>query len=174
MCINRLNHKKEITSALVLIDADGGILGCHGTGKPDNQGYDFPKGIMEDGEWLFETALREFKEETGVELSDLLPDDVTPIYDCGIHKHNNKKNISIFVCEINKFPDLSLFKCKSFFNCDGKDIPEVDGYKVIGKEDRKMFNKVLWNKFEIIDRHKEYRSFFYSTLDKEHLKDIFL
>ena len=29
--------------------------------------------------------------------------------------------------------------------------PEVDSFAIIDKEHRKAFNKVLWDKFEIID-----------------------
>ena len=37
----------------------------------------------------------------------------------------------------------------------GKQFPEIDGYKVIKKEDRNLFNRVLQNKFEIIDEFNQ-------------------
>jgi hypothetical protein len=53
-------------------------------------------------------------------------------------------------------PDFKNFKmddlkCITYFELHGKHYPEVDGYKIISKEERNMFNKVLWNKFTIID-----------------------
>ena len=33
--------------------------------------------------------------------------------------------------------------------------PEVDSFAIIDKEHRKVFNKVLWDKFEIIDSLNE-------------------
>ena len=56
---------KKITAAIVMIDQDGNIRGCHGTGKPEGKGYDFPKGEVEDGESDIAGAIRELREETG-------------------------------------------------------------------------------------------------------------
>lgn len=142
---------KKVTAALVLIDGNGSILACHATGRPDNCGYDFPKGLVEDGESDIDAAKREFSEETGVKIETLFSNGEPHIIDCGMHKHNKEKDIHIFLCRINQFPDLSVFKCKSFFDCNGKQLPEVNGYAVITKNERNKFNKVLWNKFEIID-----------------------
>ena len=41
---------KKVTAAIVIIDKYGNILGCHATGKPKGMGYDFPKGLVEEGE----------------------------------------------------------------------------------------------------------------------------
>lgn len=142
---------KKITAALVLIDKDGSILACHATGKPKNTGYDFPKGLVEDGESDIDAAKREFFEETGVELGSLFSNNNPEIFDCGVHNHNREKEIHIFLCNIEKFPDLSILKCKSFFERNGKEIPEVDSYSILSKAERNKFNRVLWNKFDIID-----------------------
>ena len=143
-----------ITSAMVLIDRKGNILGCHAYGRPSDTGYDFPKGLVDEGETDFEAACRELKEETGLTLGLLYRKNLLvtaqPI-DCGVHKHNREKNIHLYVCPVKGFP-LADLKCTSYFELHGKQFPEVDSYSVISKEDRKMFNKVLWNKFDIIDK----------------------
>lgn len=141
------------TAAIVLIDRNGNILGCHATGRPSDSGYDFPKGCVDEGETDFEAACRELKEETGLTLETLAQGHYLVQYDvidCGVHKHNREKNIHIFVFPVNGFP-MHKLKCTSFFELHGKQIAEVDSYAVIGKDDRKMFNRVLWDKFALID-----------------------
>jgi hypothetical protein len=52
-------------------------------------------------------------------------------------------------------PNISLLICRSFFSVGEKEYPEVDFFEIISKTDRGKFNKVLWNKFEIIDEINE-------------------
>lgn len=139
---------KITTNAIVIINEAGDILGCHGYKKPQNEGYDFPKGCNEPGETDINAAIRELKEEAGIILS--YPE---KLIDCGVHKHNSTKDIHIFLYQTENFPDLSKLICTSFFEDSGGNIcPEVDGYKIIKKEDRsKYFYKVLQNKFDLID-----------------------
>ena len=138
---------------MVMIDRDGNILGCHGTGKPKDSGYDFPKGCVDEGETDFEAACRELKEETGLSM-ELLRDGgflaTDEVIDLGVYRHNREKNIHIFVCPVNGIP-MDKLVCNSFFELHGRQIPEVDGYRMIGKDERSMFNRVLWNKFDMID-----------------------
>lgn len=144
------------TCAMILINQNGDILACHGTGKPKDTGYDFPKGCVDDeNESHFEAACRELKEETGLTIEQLELDGLTVseyIIDGGVYQHNHEKNIHLFLCPVKNFPDLATLNCTTFFHTkEGKSLPEMDGYKVIGKKERKLFNKVLWNKFDIID-----------------------
>ena len=140
---------KKITAAIVIIDAEGNILGCHGTGKPKDSGYDFPKGEVEPGESDIAAAVRELKEETDIYFLDY---DICHLIDAGIHKHNKEKDIHIFIYKTTYFPPIEQLKCNSFFERYGKKFPEVDGYRIISKKERGMFNKVLQDKFEIIDK----------------------
>ena len=135
---------KRVTSAIVIINRDGNILGCHATGKPKGTGYDFPKGMVEVGESDRDAAIRELWEETDITLKH--PE---RLIDCGVHPHNREKDIHIFLYQTDYFP--GPWKCNSFFELNGHKIPEVDSYMVISKKQRGMFNKVLQDKFEIID-----------------------
>lgn len=143
---------KQTTCAVVLIDKNGSILGCHSYGQKENQGYDFPKGIKEENETDLEAAVRELYEETNIKLSQ---DDIEDLIDLGLHKHNKEKNIHIFLLKVDF--QLVLFlenlKCNSYFERRGEKYPEVDGYKIISKEERYMFNNVLQDKFELIDQN---------------------
>ena len=137
--------KKRITAAVVIINKDGDILGCHGTGKPRESGFDFPKGLVEENETDIQGALRELREETGLVLSE------SDLLDCGVHKHNKEKDIHIFLHRTDDMPLIWSLECNSFFSIGEKQFPEVDFFEIIGKGNRDKFNKVLWNKFEIID-----------------------
>ena len=143
---------KNVTCAIVIVNKDGDILGCHGTNKPIANGYDFPKGCRDaSDENDLETALRELREEAGHVLTD---EEKSKVIDGGIHSHNAKKNIHLFIHKVDKFPDLTKLKCTSYFtNERGREIPEIDGYKIIKKDEReKYFYNVLQNKFCIIDQ----------------------
>ena len=126
---------KTVTCAMVMINGDGDILGCHGTEKPIENGYDFPKGCRDaDDENDLATAIRELQEETGIILLDK-----ERVVDAGIHPHNAKKNIHLFIYKVKEFHDLT--------------VPEMDGYKIIKKSEReKYFYHVLQDKFKIIDK----------------------
>jgi 8-oxo-dGTP pyrophosphatase MutT (NUDIX family) len=141
--------KKKVTAAVVIINKDGDILGCHGTGKPRESGFDFPKGLVEEKETDIQGALRELREETGIEL------DASRLIDAGVHKHNKEKDIHLFIYRTDKMPDISLLVCRSFFSVREKEYQEVDFFEIIPKSARSKFNKVLWNKFEIIDEINE-------------------
>lgn len=138
---------KMITAAVVIIDDDGYILGCHATGRPVNWGYDFPKGCVEEGETDLEGALRELQEETGLRIAA----GEGQIIDAGIHHHNKEKNIHIFIYKVKEMPDINTLKCESYFERKGKEVPEVDGYKIISRKERWVFNGVLQDKFDLID-----------------------
>ena len=143
--------KKRRTCGVVFIDENGSILGCHSTGRPADSGFDLPKGCAEDGEVDIAAAVREVREETGIILRDGGYDETFRLVDCGVHPHNKEKDIHLYLYRVEKFPNLSELKCTSYFELNGKQIPEVDRYEIIAKDDRKKFNKVLWNKFELID-----------------------
>lgn len=147
---------KTVTCAMVLINKDGDILGCHGTEKPIENGYDLPKGCRDDADKDdLATAIRELQEETGIILLDK-----ENVIDAGVHKHNAKKNIHIFIYRVKSFMnlfDLSKLNCTTYFeDKHGKTVPEMDGYRIISKGERsKYFYHVLQDKFELIDKINE-------------------
>ena len=95
----------------------------------------FPKGHMENNETPFQTAIREFKEETSVKLSD------NPIdYECfGMIKQNKKKNVYLFY---KKYQNENLThcysnKCISIVNGIEIEHNEIKDYKWITLEEYK-------------------------------------
>jgi len=53
-----------ITSAALVIDADSHVL----LKRDPNRGWELPGGHLDDGESILECAIREVKEETGIEV----------------------------------------------------------------------------------------------------------
>ena len=143
---------KKTTSAIVIINPDGDILACHGTGRPWTCGYDFPKGCVEAGEEDMDAAIRELKEETGLSLEELGRGGREHLKDCGVHSHSKEKNIHIFLYKVDRFPSLEGLKCTTYFEYKGCTLPEMNGYRILHPSERDKFNKVLWNKFEMIDK----------------------
>ena len=144
--------KKLVTAAIIMIDKEGNILACHATGRKMDTGWDFPKGCADKNESHIHAAVREMMEETGINLWDI---EDAQLLDLGIFPHNKEKDIHIYIYQVDKFPNLSELKCTSFFEHNGEQIPEVNAYKIISKKERHLFNKVLQNKFEIIDKYNE-------------------
>ena len=140
---------KKVTTAIVIINPDGDILGCHGTNKPRNSGFDFPKGLVEPDETDIEAAIRELREETSLVLDD------DQLIDCGVHPHNKEKNIHIFLHKTDVIPDPKNLGCQSFFTVNDKEYPECDFFEIIPRSERSKFNKVLQNKFDIIDEYNK-------------------
>lgn len=140
----------KTTSAIVFINSNGDILGCHAFGKPIDKGWDFPKGLVDEGETDLEAMHRELFEETGYKIINK-----ANIIDAGVLPHNKEKNIHIFVYPTNDMPNIKSLHCSSYFERYGKKFPEVDSFAIIPKIERYKFNKVLQDKFELIDSIKK-------------------
>jgi len=87
-------------------------------------GYGIPKGHPNEDESPEETAKRETFEETGLIFRDSIKFLASVIYTNG----------KIVNCYLTKYID-GEFKCNSFFEKDGKKIPEVTGGKFFSYEE---------------------------------------
>lgn len=136
------------THGIFIIDSLGKILVTHPTGHTLNQ-WSIPKGLGEDDETSIESAFREVKEETNIDLYDWMlgdAEETIPNYDSqydyglnlmavlGIQKYaTKKKEISAHIVMLDtpaSILDLDL-KCDSTFTIEGsdKEIPENDEVK---------------------------------------------
>ena len=120
-----------ITCAVIIQDRKGKILGCHPTGQKPGESYSLPKGCADKGEEDIVAALRELKEETGLELQD------QDLVDLGTHPYRKGKDIHVYLYKTERLPFIRDLKCVSCFERNGKLIREVNGYA--GIQD--------WNKF---------------------------
>jgi len=129
--------KKELSVGTIITDGQY-ILGCRPYGRKDKEhSYDLPKGHWEDGETYLETAVRECKEETNF---DLWPDHLV---DLGKYEYIPTKDLYIFLVALDFMPELSTLKCTTYFEMDGKKVPEVVSYKLIPITELQWFFKSL-------------------------------
>ena len=137
------NGKKLSCGFLLEDEATGKFLGCHPTGQPAGV-YDIPKGCMKvDGEPL-DTAIRELKEETGMELTGK-----EEIEDLGVFEHKPEKDIHLFRVKVPV--DIKTLHCDSMFKDfrSGDIKPECDDFALIDDVShflhsiQPMLNKVL-------------------------------
>jgi 8-oxo-dGTP pyrophosphatase MutT (NUDIX family) len=123
------------TYGVIICRSDGRILLCHPTGHGLLK-RSIPKGLSEVGESAIESAIREVKEETNL---DLLPHKLIPL-SCVRYKGRSKV-LQPFYYNIREDELLDVeFGCNSYFSLYGKDYPECDGwdwvdYKDISKYD---------------------------------------
>ena len=143
-----LNNGKRITCGIIIIDNSKSILAGHPTGKRYDSDccYDILKGCCNKGEDDLDCALRELYEESGIEIKDK-----ENIIDLGIKSYNKKKDIHLFLYKVKNFPKIDTLKCNSFFELNGKMLPEMNGYKIINKDKRNLFYKGLQYIFKTIE-----------------------
>lgn len=129
------NGRKLSCGFLVEDEITGLYLGCRPTGSRSGR-YDIPKGCRGlDGTDL-ENAIRELKEETGIELTGN-----ENIEDLGKFDHLDDKDLHLFKVTIPV--DIKTLHCDSMFKDfrDGALKPEVDDFKLL--DDVSMFLRSL-------------------------------
>lgn len=98
----------------------------------DDERWNLPKGIMEEGEDPLEAAIREIQEETNIVV-----DDNCQISDLGEVRYGKKKKLHLFFIILSEEPEE--LKCNSFFDRDGKQIPEMVDFKWINPADYSLY-----------------------------------
>lgn len=109
---------KDISSA-VLFTNNVYFLSVHPTNKLY---WEIPKGVIDDGEKADDAAIREFREETGIEL------DKSKLHYVGTYPLHNSKDIALFLYVTNTLPDKETLKCKSMTGAYGELVPEIDRF----------------------------------------------
>lgn len=120
---------KAISCGFIIFDREtGGILACHPTGRPGGpeMAYDIPKGHLEEDEQPLEAALRELREETGIDL----PPHEYPIHEIGLVPYQKQKSLYLFSTSIQGLRHkIDRLHCNSLFTDSfGNEKPEIDGY----------------------------------------------
>ena len=91
--------------------------------------YGFPKGHQEKNESLKETAIREFKEETGLDI------DYLRLKIC-IENITKKKNVYYFFYTMDEIWDTSnMYSNQFYIEKFQESFPEIDKYKYVPLED---------------------------------------
>jgi 8-oxo-dGTP pyrophosphatase MutT (NUDIX family) len=112
----------ELSCGLLVLNEFGELLVGHSTG---NTIWDLPKGLIDEGEDAMGCALREAKEEFGLEFS---PDRLT---DLGRHPYYQGKELHLFwVQTTTQETKLDDLRCTSLFehHLSNQTMLEIDGY----------------------------------------------
>jgi 8-oxo-dGTP pyrophosphatase MutT (NUDIX family) len=115
-----LSHHRRLSCGVVLLTESGELLLCHVTGQ---RHWDLPKGGIHANESPLQAALRETREETGLDLA------AGAALDLGRHPYTAKKDLHLFAYLADRF-DTRLLHCDSVFieRGTGRPRPEMDGF----------------------------------------------
>ena len=114
---------KAISHGVLILNEQGQLLMAHATGQKH---WDIPKGGAEEGESAREAAIREVREETGIELT------ADSMEDLGRMAYTSRKDLHLFRVVLHtRDCDIAACKCTSFFphHASGVMTPEVDQFK---------------------------------------------
>jgi len=112
----------QLSCGLLVINEQGALLVGHSTGSSH---WDLPKGLIEAGERPITCALREAREEFGLDFG---PD---RLIDLGRHAYYRGKDLHLFAVSTSSAETrIELCTCTSYFvhYATGRRVPEVDGF----------------------------------------------
>lgn len=111
---------KTLSCGIVLLNPAAEILLCHVTGAWH---WDIPKGSAEPGETPLQAALRETREECGLDFTG------QPLLDLGRMPYMARKDLHLFGTLIQRI-DTGTLHCSSHYQDSlGRSRPEMDGFE---------------------------------------------
>ncbi|MDR6536480.1 NUDIX hydrolase [Variovorax soli] len=114
---------KTVSYGVLIFNEQGQLLLAHATGQKH---WDIPKGGAEEGESAREAAIREVREETGIELA------ADSLQELGRWPYLSRKDLHLFRVDLlTRDCDIAACRCTSFFphRKSGAMIPEVDRFR---------------------------------------------
>jgi putative (di)nucleoside polyphosphate hydrolase len=111
---------RSLSCGILLLNPRHELLLCHVTGAWH---WDIPKGGAEPGEAPLAAALRETREECGLDFSH------RPLRDLGRHSYRPTKDLHLFALLSERF-DIAGCHCDSHYTDHlGRRRPEMDGFE---------------------------------------------
>lgn len=146
-----------IESAGILINSNNLYLLVHPTGAPTDQGWGIPKGIVDAGESFKAAAIRETREECGLDISENEIELLTKVKYRSMDENKKDvwKELTIFIhVSSSDLTGHSLF-CSSFFNPEPNNpnikLPEINMFKWVTLTDgKRMVFKSLKPIFDLL------------------------
>lgn len=110
---------KTLSCGILVFNAQAELLLCHVTGAWH---WDIPKGGLEPGESPQQAALRETREECGLDLAG------ASLLDLGAMAYRPRKDLHLFATLTDRFSAADC-RCTSHYRDHwGRDRPEMDGF----------------------------------------------
>jgi 8-oxo-dGTP pyrophosphatase MutT (NUDIX family) len=144
----------KITSCgVVILNEEGEVLLAHAT---ETTHWDIPKGQGDPGETYADTALRETREETGLQI------DPACLVDLGLFSYRHDKNLYLFATRLSRAEaDIERCVCVSEFprRRDGQMIPEMDAFRWVAIRDVDAYassslSRLFAQKLSLADLHQ--------------------
>jgi len=110
---------KRLCCGVVIVNDQAELLLCHVTGQDH---WDLPKGGMNLGETPQQAALRETREETGLELAP------AQLLDLGRFPFRARKDLHLFATRLPRLDTQKLWCSSHFADVNGHAQPEMDGF----------------------------------------------
>lgn len=111
---------KTLSCGILVLNDQHELLLCHVTGAWH---WDIPKGGVNPGETPLDAALRETREECGIDFSG------RPLRDLGQMAYRPRKDLHLFAVLTDRF-DAARCHCDSLYSDGwGRDRPEMDGFE---------------------------------------------
>lgn len=111
---------KQISRGVLVTDGTRILLG-HATRSPR---WDIPKGFLAISESFAQAAVRQLREETGLEV------DPSTLEDLGIHRDLPRKDLVMFRWHREIMPDPATLHCSSRFAAGPAFLPEFDRFGI--------------------------------------------
>lgn len=135
-------------SAGIIFLFDNKVLLCHPTNASYNNSFSFPKGQVDEGETFEETAIRECKEEIGINLYN---PKFASKYEVEYYNKNKKKivkKVILFLLKIHSLSEIGLTNLvvpKTQLQLD-----EIDWAGFLTKQESEL--KIFWRFHEILNQ----------------------
>ncbi len=138
----------DTTCGIYLFDKSKRMLIVHPTGSPDNV-WSIPKGLQDEGETLYEAAVREMKEETTIDMTKLTIKHLSFLVR---QKYPNKdKTLSSYMIVVEE--DMSDYPVVCHSMVPIKNYPENDKFRWVDLEEaEKLIHVTQVNNIEVIKK----------------------
>ncbi len=118
-----------ISCGTLIVNPAHQLLLCHVTGTAR---WDIPKGMQDPGESALEAAMRELREEAGLEF------DAERFEDLGCFDYRKDKRLHLFRIRVqDELETLDHLVCTSFFphHVTGEATPEADAFRWAARDE---------------------------------------